>query len=127
MSPIRHTDGEHDALRRRYAGRTKLVYRLLRPPIPVFHNPSESALPQTEGVALWIGAAGQKIPKGFVGIDIVNFAGVDIVADVEAIPLADQTVSRVECDAVLEHVQHPTKAISEMFRVLKPGGYLHIV
>jgi hypothetical protein len=96
VSRIQHKNGEHEALRRRYARRKEVVYRVLRPPIPVFHNPSESALPQTGGVALWIGAAGQKIPSGFIGIDIVNFAGVDIVADVEAMPFADQSVSRIE-------------------------------
>ena len=71
---------------------------------------------------MWIGAAGQNIPSGFVGIDLVNFPGVDVVADVEAMPFPDQSVGRVECDAVLEHVPHPAKAISEIFRVLKPGG-----
>ncbi len=60
-------------------------------------------------------------------VDIISFTGVDVVADVEALPFACQSVSRIECNAVLEHVQHPIKAVSEMFRVLKPGGYLHIV
>jgi hypothetical protein len=95
-------DGERESLQRRYAGRKELAYRVLRPPIPVFQNPSESLLPQAEGVALWIGAAGQNIPSGFIGVDIVTFGGVDIVADVEALPFAGQSVSRIECDAVLE-------------------------
>lgn len=118
---------ERESLQQRYAARKNLIYRILRPPVPVLHNPAESALPQGDGLALWIGAAGQSIPSGFIEVDIVSFPGVDIVADLEALPFACQSVTRIECDAVLEHVQHPSKAVSEMFRVLKPGGYLHIV
>src|SRR5579862_8744937 len=89
--------GEREALRRRYEERKELVYRALRPPLPVFQNTSERTLPLIEGIALWIGAAGQKIPGGFVGIDIINFPGVDVVADVEAMPFLDKSVSRIEC------------------------------
>jgi len=76
---------------------------------------------------LWIGAAGEIVPIGVIVVDIISFTGVDVVADVEALPFVCQSLSRIECNAVLEHVQHPIKAVSEMFRVLKPGGYLHIV
>lgn len=118
---------ERESLQRRYVGRKALIYRILRPPIPVFHNPAEPALPQGGGLTLWIGAAGQIVPSGVIVVDIISLTGVDIVADVEALPFACQSVSRIECNAVLEHVQHPIKAVSEMFRVLKPEGYLHIV
>ncbi len=33
----------------------------------------------------------------------------------------------IECDAVLEHVPNAVKAVSELLRVLQPGGFLHVV
>lgn len=37
-------------------------------------------------------------------------------------PLADDTVDLVVCDWVLEHVQDPAAFVSELRRVLRPGG-----
>ncbi len=118
---------ERAALKIRYAERQNFLTRVLRPPSPVFHNPSESHLPYVEGLSLWIGAAGQSIPAGFIGVDLIGIGDVHVVADVEALPFASESVSRIECNAVLEHVQRPSQSVSEMFRVLKTGGYLHIV
>jgi len=53
--------------------------------------------------------------------------GVDIVASVEALPFPNESITRIECDAVLEHVRNPDIGVKEMFRVLKPGGHLHVV
>jgi SAM-dependent methyltransferase len=53
--------------------------------------------------------------------------GVDVAADAEELPFASEVFDRVECDAVLEHVRDPARVMSEMRRVLAPGGYLHLV
>jgi ubiquinone/menaquinone biosynthesis C-methylase UbiE len=50
----------------------------------------------------------------------------DIVGDIHALPLKDNSVDAVVCIAVLEHVEDPKKAMSEMYRVLKPGGKLFL-
>lgn len=46
----------------------------------------------------------------------------DIVGDIHDLPFPDQRFAAVHCNAVLEHVENPHKAVDEMFRVLKPGG-----
>lgn len=46
----------------------------------------------------------------------------DIVGDIHALPLADNSVDGVVCRSVLEHVERPGDALKEIFRVLKPGG-----
>ena len=50
----------------------------------------------------------------------------DIVGDVQQLPMPDASVEAVICIAVLEHVEEPQKAVKEMYRVLKPGGFCFI-
>ncbi len=49
--------------------------------------------------------------------------GADIVGNAEAIPVPDASYDSVLCTQVLEHLPHPQKAVAEMFRILRPGGY----
>jgi ubiquinone/menaquinone biosynthesis C-methylase UbiE len=50
----------------------------------------------------------------------------DIVGDIHAMPFPNNSEEAIVCSAVLEHVENPFKASSEMYRVLKPGGYCFI-
>jgi len=50
----------------------------------------------------------------------------DIIADIHKLPMADNSVDAIICIAVLEHVEEPQKAMAEIYRVLKPGGYCFI-
>lgn len=50
----------------------------------------------------------------------------DIVGDIHDLPFEDNSVEALICIAVLEHVEEPQKAVKEMYRVLKPGGYCYI-
>ncbi|WP_210420698.1 bifunctional 2-polyprenyl-6-hydroxyphenol methylase/3-demethylubiquinol 3-O-methyltransferase UbiG [Chitinophaga sp. XS-30] len=50
----------------------------------------------------------------------------DIVSDITAIPLPDQSVDAIMCTEVFEHIPDPISAIREFRRLLKPGGYLLI-
>ncbi|HTS60840.1 MAG TPA: methyltransferase domain-containing protein [Candidatus Acidoferrales bacterium] len=75
---------------------------------------------------LYIGGAGRNVP-GYVNLDLVCVPGVDVAADAECLPFGDNLFERVECDAVLEHVRDPGRVMSEIRRVLAPGGYAHFV
>ncbi|PIR97605.1 MAG: hypothetical protein COT91_00435 [Candidatus Doudnabacteria bacterium CG10_big_fil_rev_8_21_14_0_10_41_10] len=46
------------------------------------------------------------------------------IADVQKIPLPDESYDAIICKAVLQHVPFPYNAIQQMHRVLKPGGLL---
>ena len=59
-----------------------------------------------------------------VGIDVREGPGVDLVADVYKLPFDDNSFDVVLCMVVMEHLEDPKKAISEMKRVLKPGGMI---
>jgi SAM-dependent methyltransferase len=48
--------------------------------------------------------------------------GVDMAADLRALPFEDASVDLVFASHVLEHVDEDRKALSEIARVLRPGG-----
>jgi ubiquinone/menaquinone biosynthesis C-methylase UbiE len=70
--------------------------------------------------------------KGFVkehiGVDHVetqhDHTSVDIFASAYDTTLLDASADTVLCTAVLEHLEWPQDAIREMYRILKPGGYV---
>lgn len=107
----------------RWSGRLR---RLLEPPRLLLHNPREAREAPLGRWNLYVGGAGASTP-GYVNLDILPAPGVDVVADVEQLPFREAVFQRVECDAVLEHVRRPGRAMREIERVLAPGGCAHVV
>ena len=68
----------------------------------------------------------KKILSRRKAIDYINNPGVDIVASVNDIPIVDSSVAGVLFQGVIEHINNPQKAISEINRILKPGGYIYV-
>lgn len=60
----------------------------------------------------------------YVGVDAVQTPGADFVSPAESLPLPDDSFDIVISTQVLEHVDDPAACLSEMFRVLAPGGTL---
>ena len=103
------------------------IRRALTPPAPFVMNPVENAIDAPLGRwNLYIGGGGCVV-DGYLNVDLFPFAGVDVIADAEKLPFEDNLFQRVECDAVLEHVRKPEIVMREIERVLKPGGFAHIV
>jgi SAM-dependent methyltransferase len=75
---------------------------------------------------LYVGGAGSFV-DGYVNLDLYPLQGVNVVGDAQCLPFASGVFQRVECDAVLEHVENPEKVVREIERVLVPGGFAHIV
>jgi len=106
---------------------TSRLVRLLRPPDPFIANRRELQIDAPLGRwNLYIGGAGSRV-VGYVNIDLFALPGVDVVANAEQLPFRCSTFQRVECDAVLEHVEGPDRVMREIERVLAPGGFAHIV
>ena len=62
-----------------------------------------------------------------VCVDIEPGAGVDLVADAHDLHMVQSdSVDFVTTVSVLEHVRYPQKVVSEIFRILKPGGIVYV-
>jgi SAM-dependent methyltransferase len=101
--------------------------RMLQPPLPLWHNTaSREQLIPLGARNLYIGGAGNQVP-GYFNVDLVALPGVDVVCDAENLPFRDETLDRVDCEAVIEHTPDPAKLIGEIHRCLKKGGGCRIV
>jgi SAM-dependent methyltransferase len=54
--------------------------------------------------------------------DGMNYDNVNLVTDLEHLPIRKESLDGVISVAVLEHVTNPPAHVAEMLRVLKPGG-----
>jgi SAM-dependent methyltransferase len=60
--------------------------------------------------------------KEYIGLDARPGPGVDVVADVEELPLHDCSVGTVICMSTFEHVPRFWRGFEEVGRVLRPDG-----
>lgn len=60
----------------------------------------------------------------YVGTDMRPGPGVDKVLNLHHLDLPDESIGTGLLIATIEHVEFPREAIHEIFRVLKPGGWL---
>ena len=62
----------------------------------------------------------------YLGVDSRPGPGVDQVADVEALPFADESFGTIIALNTFEHVPHFWRGLDEVYRVLRPDGALFI-
>lgn len=74
-----------------------------------------------------VGCGDKKTP-GAIGIDIAGLSGVDIVHDLDCLPWPVETASydKVVMLNIIEHLTDTIKTMGEVYRILKPGGIVHI-
>jgi len=70
---------------------------------------------------------GRNIKNGWVNLDSVDIPGVDVIHDIEKLPLPfdDEHFDEIRCDNILEHVEY-IPVLKDLYRILKPGGCLKI-
>lgn len=74
-----------------------------------------------------LGSGGEK-KDGYLGLDVRNLPGVDIVRDIlRGLPFANETIDEIYSENFLEHVPQAEVVwvMNEIWRVLKFGGLAH--
>lgn len=69
-----------------------------------------------------LGAGPLRIAADVLSCDGVNYENVDLVTNLEQLPLTANSCDGLLSIGVLEHVTDPQNHVAEMARVLKPGG-----
>lgn len=78
-----------------------------------------------DGWILNIGAGGTRVKlENVVEMEYSIFRHTDIAADAHHLPFADASFDAVVSFNTFEHLSDPDRAAAEIFRVLKPGGWL---
>lgn len=73
-----------------------------------------------------LGAGNRRRADNVINLEIEATPEVDVIADGHLLPFNDNTFDAVISEAVLEHVHSPVRVVAEIYRVLKPGGYICI-
>ena len=70
---------------------------------------------------------GNNILHGWVNLDISALSGVDVVHDIEKIPLpfSNEQFNEVLCQDILEHVEY-VPILRDIYRIMRKGGTLTI-
>jgi ubiquinone/menaquinone biosynthesis C-methylase UbiE len=63
---------------------------------------------------------------GDVRLDIGHTSSVTVLGDMHALPFTTDTFDEVLLDNVLEHTSETTAVLSEVHRVLRPGGVAYV-
>jgi SAM-dependent methyltransferase len=108
------------------------VYRVIRAILnPVWKEKNWKKVmpsPHTH-VVINLGAGTARLHPEMINMDFVKFENIDIVADLEKLPLPlkDNSVDGVMSRYVFEHIKNPEAVLEEVKRVLKPNGKLFLV
>ena len=111
--------------------RHRLLWLYLKKETDFFINTKASTVHiQTERKKVLHFAPEQCFLKRFRKLENLDYTTTDLlspIADVKAdicdLPFEDNSYDIILCNHVLEHIPDDTKAMQELYRVMKPGGY----
>lgn len=75
---------------------------------------------------LHAGSGTRRLGEHCINVDLFPMEGVDVAADLHALPFSDGLFDAVTSEQVLEHVPSPHAVARELLRVTRSGGLIHI-
>ena len=99
--------------------RHRLIWLFLKNKTDFFESPSKVLLMAPEKAFI---SRLKKLPHlDYISCDLESPLA-EVKADICDLPFADASFDWILCNHVLEHIPNDTKAMQELYRVLKPGG-----
>lgn len=98
------------------ASRHRLAYTFLKDELPQFAKNTLHFAPETS-VTPWLKA----ISTHYLSVDLTSSAAMKHM-DINQLRCDDNEFSLIWCSHVLEHIETDERAMTELFRVLQPGG-----
>jgi SAM-dependent methyltransferase len=80
-----------------------------------------------EGSRIWrlnLGAGSRGEPT-FINVDLRQRPGIDVLADVRALPFRRRSVAEVQAIALLEHFADPYQVLDEIHRIITPQARVY--
>lgn len=74
-----------------------------------------------------VGAGSMQIFPGVITMELLPTESTDVAGDATRLPFRDGSMDGVVILNVLEHVENPIRAVSEIRRILSPGGIVYAV
>jgi SAM-dependent methyltransferase len=94
--------------------------------VPHQHIPDTLSMLRPGARVCDVGAGGRRVVPNVVAIDAVPVPGVDTIGEIHNLPVSSESFDCVICTGTLEHVLDPRQAVRELYRILTPGGIVHI-
>lgn len=88
--------------------------------------PDANAEDRRDKAIINLGSGTSWFDRDIINVDIAAFPRVSVVADAMDLPFRDGSIDMIISESMLEHVAYPERAIGEIIRVIKPGGYVYI-
>lgn len=115
--------------------------RLMRPSDRVWTQKSQKTIQNMleeknpdapDSVVVLIGAGFEPVYKricnhyqDIIRVGLAHRGDVDVIGEICDLPVHDEQLDLIFSSSVLEHVYNPERAVAEMYRALKPGGYVY--
>jgi len=110
---------------RKYPWVFLLIYRFIYPRFGKTAKKFVQELPK-DAMIINLGSGVINIDSRVIDVDCESYPNVLILADAHRLPFKNESIDAVLCEALIEHVADPRLVISEINRILKPGGWIYL-
>jgi SAM-dependent methyltransferase len=88
----------------------------------------EGVLERIDGRVLELGCGDRKRDPSYIGVDLLDYPGVDVVGDAFDVlgSIPDAALAGVCSSHFFEHVEDVPRLLAELARVIRPGGRLDV-
>lgn len=107
----------------------KIGIPILAPTFPFnFYEQINSVVQSDFNIVINVGCGNHRLDDSIIGIDIFDYDAVDIVCDLQSLPLKNNSIDAFTSRSALEHMPYLNDVIEHLKRCTKKGGFgIHLI